>query len=40
MKQVFAGDDVRDLRLVQAVGDGCGSQGGVQCHHCQIEITH
>ena len=30
LQQLSAGDDVGDLRLVQPVGDGVGSQGGVQ----------
>lgn len=38
LKQVFACDDVRDLGLVQAVGDGRGSESGVQGHNCQSQI--
>lgn len=38
MKQVFACDDVCDLCLVQAVGNGRGSKSGVQGHNCQIQI--
>ncbi len=38
LKQVFARDDVRDFRLVQAVGDGRGPESGVQGHDCQIQI--
>lgn len=37
LKQVFACDDVRDLSLVQAVGDGHRSESGVQGHDCQSQ---
>lgn len=37
LKQVFACDDVRDLSLVQAVGNGHGSESGVQSHDCQSQ---
>lgn len=30
MKQVFTGNNVRDLSLIKAMGDGRGSQGGVE----------
>ena len=38
LKQVFARDDVRDLGLVQAVGDGRGSESGIYGHNCSIQI--
>lgn len=39
MKQVFAGNNMRDLGLIKAMGDGCGSQGGVEGDDYQIKNT-
>lgn len=39
MKQVFTGNNVCDLGLIKAMGDGCGSQGGVEGDNYRIKNT-
>lgn len=37
LQEFFAGNDVGDLGLVQAMSDGRTSQRGVQSHHCHTD---
>lgn len=39
VKQVFTGNNVRDLGLVEAMGDGRGSQGGVEGDNYHVKNT-